>query len=101
MLRRKREKIRAKKARRSRPPSLPSISLSEGLVEMDELLQNHLFATHAIAASGSVVFGTALTYPLDTMKTLIQVGSGSRSSKQLTSSQVINRVRFFLSGFSV
>lgn len=40
---------------------------------MDELLQNHLFATHAIAASGSVVFGTALTYPLDTIKSLIQV----------------------------
>ncbi|XVF20487.1 hypothetical protein REPUB_Repub12eG0004600 [Reevesia pubescens] len=64
---------------------------------MNELLQNHLFATHAIAASGSVVFGTALTYPLDTIKSLIQVGSGS--SKQLTSSQVINRVRAF-SGYS-
>ncbi|XWS65378.1 hypothetical protein CRYUN_Cryun05aG0107600 [Craigia yunnanensis] len=64
---------------------------------MDGLLQNHLFATHAIAASGSVVFGTALTYPLDTIKSLIQVGSGS--SKQLTASQVINRVRA-LSGYS-
>ncbi|XWS74682.1 hypothetical protein CRYUN_Cryun01aG0018900 [Craigia yunnanensis] len=64
---------------------------------MDELLQNHLFATHAIAASGSVVFGTALTYPLDTIKSLIQVGSGS--SKQLSASQVINRVRA-LSGYS-
>ncbi|OMO68110.1 mitochondrial substrate carrier family protein [Corchorus olitorius] len=53
------------------------------------MVKNHLFATHAIAASGSIVFGTALTYPLHTMKTLIQVGSGSCSSKQLTSSQVI------------
>ncbi|XP_007031682.2 PREDICTED: mitochondrial arginine transporter BAC2 [Theobroma cacao] len=58
---------------------------------MDELLQNHLFATHAIVASGSVVFATALTYPFDAIKSLIQVGSGS--SKQLTASQVINRVR--------
>ncbi|MBA0603761.1 hypothetical protein Gorai_002007 [Gossypium raimondii] len=64
---------------------------------MDELLQNHLFATHAIAASGSVVFGTALTYPLDTIKSLIQVGSGS--AKQLNASQVIKRVRAF-SGYS-
>ncbi|XVF40972.1 hypothetical protein PTKIN_Ptkin01aG0243800 [Pterospermum kingtungense] len=64
---------------------------------MDELLQNHLFATHAIAASGSVVFGTALTYPLDTIKSLIQVGSGS--SKPLTAPLVIKRVRA-LSGYS-
>ncbi|KAL4311620.1 hypothetical protein GQ457_01G044920 [Hibiscus cannabinus] len=63
---------------------------------MDELLQNHLFATHAIAASGSVIFGTALTYPLDTIKSLIQVGSAS--GKQLNASQVIKRVRA-LSGY--
>ncbi|XP_022747024.1 uncharacterized protein LOC111296816 isoform X2 [Durio zibethinus] len=44
-----------------------------------------------------MVFGTALTYPLDTIKSLIQVGSGSH--KQLTTSQVINRVRV-LSGYS-
>ncbi|KAK8629725.1 hypothetical protein V6N13_078555 [Hibiscus sabdariffa] len=66
-------------------------------VVMDELLQNHLFATHAIAASGSVIFGTALTYPLDTIKSLIQVGSAS--GKQLNASQVIKRVRA-LSGYS-
>ncbi|GAB4856885.1 hypothetical protein Ancab_014803 [Ancistrocladus abbreviatus] len=53
---------------------------------MDELLKNPVFATHAIAAAGSVAVGTALTYPLDAVKTLIQVGSSS--SKQLTSAQV-------------
>lgn len=40
---------------------------------MDELLKNNLFATHAIAAAGSVAVGTALTYPLDTLKVLVQV----------------------------
>ncbi|XP_021900567.1 uncharacterized protein LOC110816616 isoform X1 [Carica papaya] len=58
---------------------------------MNELLQNHLFATHAIAASASVTLATALTYPLDTIKTLIQVGSGP--SKQLTATQLLNRVQ--------
>jgi len=42
-------------------------------VQMDDLLQNHLFATHAIVAAGSVTLGTAVTYPLDTIKSLIQV----------------------------
>lgn len=40
---------------------------------MDVLLKNQVFATHAIAAAGSVALGTALTYPLDTIKVLIQV----------------------------
>lgn len=40
---------------------------------MDELLKNHFFATHAIAAAGSVTLATALTYPLDTVKVLVQV----------------------------
>ncbi|XP_058216170.1 mitochondrial aspartate-glutamate transporter AGC1-like isoform X2 [Rhododendron vialii] len=64
---------------------------------MDELLKNQVFATHAIAAAGSVAFGTALTYPLDTIKVLIQVGSGS--NKQLTAAQVLDRVKS-LSGSS-
>ncbi|KAJ9168434.1 hypothetical protein P3X46_019959 [Hevea brasiliensis] len=58
---------------------------------MDELLKNHLFATHVIAAAGSVTLSTALTYPLDTTKVLIQVGSSS--NKPLTLYQVLNRVR--------
>ncbi|XP_057974014.1 probable S-adenosylmethionine carrier 2, chloroplastic [Malania oleifera] len=58
---------------------------------MEELLKNQVFATHAIAAVGSVTLGTALTYPLDTIKILIQVGSGS--SKVLTTAQVLDRVR--------
>ncbi|KAE9445890.1 hypothetical protein C3L33_22209, partial [Rhododendron williamsianum] len=67
------------------------------VVLMDELLKNQVFATHAIAAAGSVAFGTALTYPLDTIKVLIQVGSGS--NKQLTAAQVLDRVKS-LSGSS-
>ncbi|KAB1207613.1 Mitochondrial dicarboxylate/tricarboxylate transporter DTC [Morella rubra] len=52
-----------------------------------------MFATHAVAAAGSVTLGTAITYPLDTIKTLIQIGSGS--GKQLTSAQVLDTVRAF------
>ncbi|KAK2986933.1 hypothetical protein RJ640_009076 [Escallonia rubra] len=64
---------------------------------MGELLKNHAFAAHAIAAAGSLTLSTALSYPLDTVKTLTQVGSGS--SKQLTTAQVVDRVRT-LSGYS-
>lgn len=42
---------------------------------MDELLKNHIFTGHVIAAMGSLTLGTALTYPLDTIKSLIQVWS--------------------------
>ncbi|KAJ4838341.1 hypothetical protein Tsubulata_002778 [Turnera subulata] len=66
---------------------------------MDELLNNQLFATHAIAAAGSVTLGTAVTYPLDTIKLIIQVGSSSASSKQLTPLQALKRVRS-LSGYA-
>lgn len=64
---------------------------------MDELLKNPVFASHVIAAGGSVTIGTALTYPLDTIKSLIQVGASS--SKQLTATQVLGRVQS-LSGYS-
>ncbi|VVB01101.1 unnamed protein product [Arabis nemorensis] len=64
---------------------------------MDKLLENHHFATHAIAASASVSLGTAIAYPLDTIKTIIQVGSGP--SKKLSPFQVVNRVLRF-SGYS-
>ncbi|PQP92655.1 uncharacterized protein Pyn_26966 [Prunus yedoensis var. nudiflora] len=60
---------------------------------MDEWLKNQIFAIHALSGVGSVALGTALTYPLDTIKTLIQVGSGS--NKQLTTAQVLKRVRYF------
>lgn len=60
---------------------------------MDEWLKNRIFAIHALSGVGSVALGTALTYPLDTTKTLIQVGSGSH--KQLTTAQVLKRVRYF------
>ncbi len=43
------------------------------MFQMEDLLKNQLFATHAIAATTSVTLGTALTYPLDTIKVLVQV----------------------------
>ncbi|XP_021735864.1 uncharacterized protein LOC110702463 [Chenopodium quinoa] len=58
---------------------------------MEELLKNPVFASHLLAASGSVAIGTALSYPLDTVKTLIQVGASS--SKKLTATQVLERVK--------
>lgn len=64
---------------------------------MDEFLKSNTFATHAVATVGSVAFGTALSYPLDTLKVLLQVGSGSR--KQLSMAQVLDRVRA-ISGYS-
>ncbi|CAM8937508.1 unnamed protein product [Rhodiola kirilowii] len=64
---------------------------------MEELLKNPLFAKHAISAAGAVTFATVATYPLDTIKTLVQVGSGA--TKQLTTTQVLDRVRA-TSGYS-
>lgn len=63
---------------------------------MDEFFKNRMFTTHAVAAAASVTLGTALTYPLDTIKTLIQVGSGS--TKQLTPAQAVERVRALSGG---
>lgn len=63
---------------------------------MDEFLKNQIFATHAVAATGSVTLSTVLTYPLDTIKTLIQVGSDPLGSgKQLTITQALQRIRSF------
>ncbi|KAF3667027.1 hypothetical protein FXO37_10221 [Capsicum annuum] len=64
---------------------------------MNELLKNPIFATHAVIAAGSATLATAISYPLDSLKVLVQVGSGS--SKQLTGADVLNRVRT-LSGSS-
>ncbi|KAL0375969.1 UNVERIFIED_CONTAM: hypothetical protein Scaly_0714500 [Sesamum calycinum] len=64
---------------------------------MDELLKNKTFAVHAAAAAGSVALGTAITYPLDTLKVLIQVGSSTK--KQLAVADVLYRVQVF-SGYS-
>lgn len=54
------------------------------------VLEDNLFASHAIAGVGSVALASTLTYPLDTIKVFIQVGSGS--NKQLSSLQVLNRL---------
>ncbi|KAK4359750.1 hypothetical protein RND71_021979 [Anisodus tanguticus] len=64
---------------------------------MNELLKNPIFATHSVVATGSATLATAISYPLDTLKVLVQVGSGS--SKQITGADVFNRVRT-LSGSS-
>ncbi|KAL7082440.1 hypothetical protein ACP275_14G098700 [Erythranthe tilingii] len=64
---------------------------------MDELLNNKTFAVHAAAAAAAVTLGTTLTYPLDTLKVLIQVGS--TAGKPLTEAEVLYRVRA-LSGYS-
>ncbi|EYU35412.1 hypothetical protein MIMGU_mgv1a0082471mg, partial [Erythranthe guttata] len=64
---------------------------------MDELLNNKTFAVHAAAAAAAVTLGTTLTYPLDTLKVLIQVGS--TAGKPLNEAEVLYRVRA-LSGYS-
>ncbi|CAN4114403.1 unnamed protein product [Withania somnifera] len=64
---------------------------------MNELLKNPIFVTHAAAAAGSATLATSISYPLDSLKVLVQVGSGS--SKQLTSADALNRVKT-LSGSS-
>ncbi|CAA0812420.1 Mitochondrial substrate carrier family protein [Striga hermonthica] len=64
---------------------------------MDDLLKNKTLAVHAASATVSVGLGTALTYPLDTLKVLEQVGSSSR--KSLTFADVLHRVQAF-SGYS-
>lgn len=55
--------------------ALVETSSKEGtsFVKMDGLLNNNIFAVHAAAAAASVTLGTVLTYPLDTLKVLIQV----------------------------
>ncbi|CAL9077450.1 unnamed protein product [Musa acuminata var. zebrina] len=64
-----------------------------------DLLTENLFAGHAAAAAGSVAGAAFLTHPLDTLKTLLQVGAGS--SQQVGLWQVVERVRMVsgLSGF--
>ncbi|CAH9125635.1 unnamed protein product [Cuscuta epithymum] len=58
---------------------------------MKDMLNDHTFATHIVAGAWSAVFSSALIYPLDTLKVLLQVGSNP--NKKLTSSQVLYRVK--------
>ncbi|XP_058731370.1 uncharacterized protein LOC131603129 [Vicia villosa] len=57
---------------------------------MGELSKNQIFAVHGIAGAGSIALATAFTYPLDTIKVLIQVGSSA--GKELNANQVVTRV---------
>ncbi|XP_047318411.1 mitochondrial aspartate-glutamate transporter AGC1 [Impatiens glandulifera] len=56
---------------------------------MDEQLKT--ITTHAFAAATAVSLGSAISYPLDTIKVLIQVGSGT--NKPLTTAQILGRVQ--------
>ncbi|XP_076937018.1 uncharacterized protein LOC143604408 [Bidens hawaiensis] len=58
---------------------------------MEDFIKNQTFAVHAVAGAGAITLGTAATYPFETIKTLIQVGSGP--DKQLSAHQVFDRVR--------
>ncbi|XP_076960260.1 uncharacterized protein LOC143636579 isoform X2 [Bidens hawaiensis] len=58
---------------------------------MEDFIKNQTFAVHAVAGVGAITLGTAATYPFETIKTLIQVGSGP--DKQLSAHQVFDRVR--------
>ncbi|KAJ0087379.1 hypothetical protein Patl1_07333 [Pistacia atlantica] len=60
-------------------------------------MKEQLFASYAVAGIGSVALGTVVSYPLDTIKLLIQVGSSS--GKQLTATQAFHRLQT-LSGYS-
>nr|GLL23858.1 mitochondrial arginine transporter BAC2 [Ipomoea trifida] len=64
---------------------------------MKELLKDQTFATHMVAGTWSVVLGTALTYPLDTLKVLLQVSADANTRP--TTAQVLLKVRT-LSGYS-
>ncbi|KAM3282798.1 hypothetical protein P3S67_026443 [Capsicum chacoense] len=56
---------------------------------MNELLKNPIVATHAVIAAGFSTLATAIGYPFDSMKALVQVGSSS--GKQLTCADVVNK----------
>ncbi|KAH7663152.1 Mitochondrial carnitine-acylcarnitine carrier protein [Dioscorea alata] len=55
------------------------------------LLSESMFAGHAAAAGSAVAVAAALTHPLDTLKTLLQVSAGS--GQKLSFFQVVDRVR--------
>ncbi|XP_045825025.1 calcium-binding mitochondrial carrier protein Aralar2 isoform X2 [Trifolium pratense] len=57
---------------------------------MEDLSRNQIFALHGITGTGSIALATALTYPLDTIKVLTQVGS--IAGKELNANQVVLRV---------
>ncbi|KAH1133983.1 hypothetical protein AAZX31_05G110900 [Glycine max] len=57
---------------------------------MNELSQKQTLVVHGIAGAGSVALATAFTYPLDTMKVLIQVGSST--GKELDHTHVLTRL---------
>ncbi|KAI3752804.1 hypothetical protein L2E82_24841 [Cichorium intybus] len=58
---------------------------------MEDFIKNQTFAIHAVAGAGALTLGTAATYPFETIKTLVQVGSVP--DKQLSAAQVFDRVR--------
>ncbi|WVZ24961.1 hypothetical protein V8G54_003505 [Vigna mungo] len=93
------ESLRKKKTKKSLPLLQGSVEerREQRNAKMKELSENQSIGVHGIAGVGSVAFATAFTYPLDTMKVLIQVGS--TTGKQLDAAQALSRV-VFLSGNS-
>ncbi|KHN39198.1 Mitochondrial uncoupling protein 2 [Glycine soja] len=57
---------------------------------MKELSQTQSVVVHGIAGAGSVALATAFTYPLDSIKVLIQVGSST--GKELDPAQALTRL---------
>ncbi|MCD7467670.1 hypothetical protein HAX54_005222 [Datura stramonium] len=56
---------------------------------MNELLKNPIFATHAVVAAGSVTLATAISYPLDSLKVLVQVWKLMWDQVAVNNSQVL------------
>ncbi|KAI4373339.1 hypothetical protein MLD38_011472 [Melastoma candidum] len=58
----------------------------------ESLFKDHVFAAHALVGASSAALAVSLTYPLDTIKTVVQVGS-TCSSKPLSTVQVVERIK--------
>ncbi|KAI4368951.1 hypothetical protein MLD38_017450 [Melastoma candidum] len=65
---------------------------------MESLFKDHVFAAHALAGASSVALAASLTYPFDTIKTVMQVGS-TGSSKPLSPVQVVERIKSMSGSF--
>lgn len=50
-----------------------NMQLSTLIYQMNELLNNPIFATHAVIAAGFSTLATAIGYPFDSLKALVQV----------------------------
>ncbi|KAM3282234.1 hypothetical protein P3S67_025879 [Capsicum chacoense] len=65
------------------------MQLSMLIYQMNELLKNPIFSTHAVMAAGFSTLTMAIGYPFDSLKAPVQVGSSS--GKQLTGADIVNK----------